>query len=319
VDGEALPDGATSLRERAGDVDRARLVSDLLEAFDDLRSDPSEILPAWRDHSLTLGRQVRVATGGETVVGRAVGVESPGRLRIDTGEGAVRVHAGDCEHLRRIFAAGTRSVVRMDEKTAELRDIFVDVTETDTVTETQADPRGSIAADEGEIEERLRSIVGAMEERYDPGTDFSGAELVEIVRQFYAGKSDEEIARELEPDAENHVAEDVAGARIELHLVTEADREGPIELDALRGFLHGEAGNVSAADVSAEFGVSESTARRYRRLVEVEDERRLIGDRFRREFEHVLADRALSKRLTDGVEHDGLEDATEDAETDVSF
>jgi BirA family biotin operon repressor/biotin-[acetyl-CoA-carboxylase] ligase len=101
VDAGALPEGATSLRERVGDVDRARLVADLLDAFDALRRNPSEILPAWRDLSLTLGRRVRVETGEESVVGEAVGVESPGQLLVDTGEEEVRVHAGDCEHVRR--------------------------------------------------------------------------------------------------------------------------------------------------------------------------------------------------------------------------
>lgn len=217
----------------------------------------------------------------------------------------------------------------MDEKTEELRDIFVDVTDTDAVTETQEEPRGSITTDEAEIEERLRSIVGAMEERYDLETTLDRPELVEVVRSFYAGRSDAEIARELEesdtePAGDESLVETVARARIELHLVTEDDLGGPIDPDALREYLDAggraeENPDVSTAEIAAEFDVSESTARRSRRLVEVEAERKLIGDRFRQEFEHVLADRALSDRLTDGIKEDGLDDATEDIETDVSF
>jgi BirA family biotin operon repressor/biotin-[acetyl-CoA-carboxylase] ligase len=100
VDAGALPAGATSLRERAGDVNRGRLVAELLGELDALRSEPGDILPAWRDLSATLGRQVRVETGGDPVVGEATDIAPPGRLRIDTDGGGVWVHAGDCEHLR---------------------------------------------------------------------------------------------------------------------------------------------------------------------------------------------------------------------------
>jgi BirA family biotin operon repressor/biotin-[acetyl-CoA-carboxylase] ligase len=101
VDAAGLPDGATSLGELAGDVNRGRLVATLLEAFDALRAAPEEILTAWRERSLTLGRQVRVETESEAVVGEAAGIDPPGALLVDTGSEVVRVHAGDCEHLRR--------------------------------------------------------------------------------------------------------------------------------------------------------------------------------------------------------------------------
>ncbi|MFB6227103.1 MAG: biotin--[acetyl-CoA-carboxylase] ligase [Halobacteriales archaeon] len=100
VDVAELPDGASSLRELRGDVDRGRLVGSLLTEFDRLRSSPEKILSAWRDRSLTLGRQVRVETGEEAVIGEAVGIDPPGALLVDTGNETVRVHAGDCEHLR---------------------------------------------------------------------------------------------------------------------------------------------------------------------------------------------------------------------------
>jgi hypothetical protein len=44
-----------------------------------------------------------------------------------------------------------------------------------------------------------------------------------------------------------------------------------------------------------------------------------VGDRFRQEFERLLGDGDLADRLTDGVHEDGLDDATEGMETNVSF
>jgi len=65
--------------------------------------------------------------------------------------------------------------------------------------------------------------------------------------------------------------------------------------------------------------VSESTVRRYRRVVETQQERQIVNDRFRDEFETVLQDRDLSDRMTEDMQKDGLDDATEGMETNVSF
>ncbi|SMO69641.1 biotin--[acetyl-CoA-carboxylase] ligase [Halorubrum cibi] len=101
LDPETLPAGATSLRaERGEDVDRGRFLARLLERYAELAADPDAILPAWRERASTLGRRVRVETVGEAITGRAVDVEPPGALVVETDDGRARVHAGDCEHLR---------------------------------------------------------------------------------------------------------------------------------------------------------------------------------------------------------------------------
>ena len=119
VDAAGLPSTATSLQTETGTVDRRQFLQRLLERFADLRADLTAVLPAWREHASTLGTRVRVhlntptPTATETnrddpessadnrvVEGRAVDVEFPGTLVIDTGSGLQRVHAGDCEHLR---------------------------------------------------------------------------------------------------------------------------------------------------------------------------------------------------------------------------
>ena len=100
IDADAIPGTATTMREQVGDVDRAVLTRRLLERFDELRANPESVLPAWRELSSTLGRRVRVETPGGEVVGKAVDVEFPGTLVVETEAGEERVSAGDCEHLR---------------------------------------------------------------------------------------------------------------------------------------------------------------------------------------------------------------------------
>jgi BirA family biotin operon repressor/biotin-[acetyl-CoA-carboxylase] ligase len=103
VDPADLPAGtdATSLQTILEEpIDRRAFTQQFLDRFQTLRSDPEAILPAWRDLSVTLGETVRVETPGETVEGRAVDVQSPGSLVVETSEGRTIVTAGDCEHLR---------------------------------------------------------------------------------------------------------------------------------------------------------------------------------------------------------------------------
>ncbi|EMA46216.1 biotin--[acetyl-CoA-carboxylase] ligase [Halobiforma nitratireducens] len=105
VDRGSLPDGATSIRDEAGDVDRRRFVQRLLEEFESLRTDLESVVPAWSDLALTLGQRVRVDRPSGEVVGEAVDVTDSGALLVEPDEGSegsdhVTVAAGDCEHLR---------------------------------------------------------------------------------------------------------------------------------------------------------------------------------------------------------------------------
>ncbi|SDJ52136.1 biotin--[acetyl-CoA-carboxylase] ligase [Natronorubrum texcoconense] len=100
IDADALPEGATSIRAEAGDVDRRRFVQRLLEEFDRYRGDLEAVVPAWRDLALTLGQRVRVERATGEIVGEAVDVTESGALVIETEDGRETVAAGDCEHLR---------------------------------------------------------------------------------------------------------------------------------------------------------------------------------------------------------------------------
>jgi predicted DNA-binding protein YlxM (UPF0122 family) len=200
----------------------------------------------------------------------------------------------------------------MDEKTEELRDIFMDVTDESTVTEKQEETHGSLQS-ETAVAERLENVVARMRDRYDFGSTLSDEDLVTVVRGYYAGDSDAEIAREL---GDASLGKTVSRARIDLHLIRDSDTDAPFDLDDLRDLLDDDTSTTECAD---ELDVSESTVRRYRRVIEAQQERRTVNDRYRDEFENVLQDRELSDRMTEEVQKDGLDDATEGLETNVSF
>lgn len=200
----------------------------------------------------------------------------------------------------------------MDEKTEELRDIFIDVTDSDTVTESQEAERGSLT-DDTEVKDRLEELVADMRERYEFDTDLDDDQLCQLVHTFYDGSSDAELARDL--DVDRRV---VFRARMDLHLLRDRDTDAPFDIEAFRRRVTAD-GETSASALAEEFDVSESTARRYRRIVSAEDQSRRANDRYRDEFDSILGDADLEGSLTQDATEDGLDDATEGMETDVSF
>jgi transposase-like protein len=200
----------------------------------------------------------------------------------------------------------------MDEKTEELRDIFMDVSDSETVTETQEATHGSLTEREEEaVIEQIEGVVGRMRDRFEFDADLDDETYRRVVRLFYDGASDAAIARELDVSREQAFR-----ARIDLHLFRDRDLEASFELSTLREYLEDDR---PVEDIAEELDVSPSTVRRYRRVVRGRDDARRSNDRFRDEFETILADADLSTRLTGDVKEDGLEDATDGMETNVSF
>jgi len=216
----------------------------------------------------------------------------------------------------------------MDEKTEELRDIFVDVADDDTVTESQEDTHGSLAS-EADVEARLRETVAEMHETLDFETSLSVDELTTLVERFYSEDSDAEIADELGARKTTQSAsttqqntacsEDVdtaavTEARFDLHLLRGDDKDVDFDLDRVR-----EAADEDPAALADELDADEDAVRHAQQVVRTQDEIRRVNDRYRAEFENALQDRELSERLTSSVHEDGLEGATEGQETDIDI
>lgn len=199
--------------------------------------------------------------------------------------------------------------VTMDEKTEELRDLFLDVADDGTVTETQEETPGSLT-DERPEDERLDDVIGRMEERYAFDTDWDPERYRRLVRGFFDEESDADLAAELEADEES-----IARARMDLHLLRESDTEFPFELRELRRLRTAEAD----VDPIEELDTDEATLERATRVVETQDEARTANDRFRDEFEEIVTDGDLSSQLARDAREDGLEEATEGMENDLSM
>lgn len=199
----------------------------------------------------------------------------------------------------------------MDEKTAELRDIFIDTTGSDTVTESQEETRGSLTETGGQTDARVAELVGTMREKYTFVSGLEDDELQQVVERFYDNESDADIAAAIGVDEDT-----VFNARMDLHLVRQTDREAPFELGELRTLLVEETPVDERATV---LGADEALVSHYSEVVEADLESTRANDRFRDEFEELFTDSALTNRMAQDAREDGLREATEDIETDVSF
>ena len=202
----------------------------------------------------------------------------------------------------------------MDEKTEELRDIFVDVTDEETVTESQAEGPGSLTdADDEAVAAGVEAVVERMADRYDFSTALDTDTLVGIVRGFYDGDDDATLADDLDLDPDT-----VFRARMDLHLLDDADTDFPVDLSALRD-ARTEGDDPDPAALADELDADSETVERALAVVDTQTEIRRVSGRFRSEFEDAIPDAALSIRLTESTQEDGLEEAAEDIETDTQF
>lgn len=198
----------------------------------------------------------------------------------------------------------------MNEKTEELRDIFLEVTEDDTITEKQEELRGSLTEDEREIKGKLRAVIEQMREQLTFETDLSIDEYETIVRGFYEDEEDTALSDRLDIDQKRVVL-----ARHDLHLVRERETDVSFAPEAFRRLLVEERTDSEIADT---LDIPESSVREYHRIVETQDEIRRVNSRYSDEFEELLTDADLEEH-TEDVTEDGLDEATEGMETDVSL
>jgi hypothetical protein len=197
----------------------------------------------------------------------------------------------------------------MDEKTEELRDIFLSVSDEETVTESQADERGSLTDEGGSVEQRLQEVLDQLREKFGFETDLDVESRCELVQLFYDDRTDEELADELGVDEETAVR-----ARLELHLIREDEPDiGEDVLDRLRE------DDADPEAVAAETDLDSTTVERAAAVIEARERSRRVSHRFRTAFEEVLTDADLMDQFAADAHDDGLDDATEGAEVDVEF
>ena len=207
----------------------------------------------------------------------------------------------------------------MDERTENLRDVFIDATGAETVTSEQEESPGSLTdRDESAVDERLGELLAALRDRDSSfATDLDDDAYKRVVRGFYADEDDATIAADLSVDEAT-----VRRARLDCHLVRESDREGPADYTALKRRItetDGELDEETTETLAAEFDAEPETVDRLAAVAAAELASARANGRFHDEFRDLLTDAAITDSYAGDARDDGLRDATEDIETDVSL
>ena len=201
----------------------------------------------------------------------------------------------------------------MDEKTEELRDIFMDVTDSEEVTESQEELRGSVADSDEFDEDRLAATLDEMQEKFDFETDLDSERLTQLVVRFYEGDDDEAIATALSLSPAT-----VFRARMDVHLVRDEDPPGVSASDDVWETIRAQP-DESVETLATEADHDAAEVEQIQAVVQAEARARRVSQRFRITFEECLTDVEMSTQLAAETQRDGLDDATEDAEVDVEF
>jgi transposase-like protein len=195
-----------------------------------------------------------------------------------------------------------------DKRKKQLLDLFTTITSKTKIVEPMKKIHGSLR-DRDAIE---REIALIMREILDKGifkTKLTPRQLARLVMAFHDGKNDTEIARAL---GDEKLSKTVARARVRMKLFRDLDFKMPFDREKLEELV--ESGKTMK-EVSEELGISPSTLREYRHVLEEVNDPTL--DPYLRRVNDVMEDRDLSEQMTKGLAQDGLTEAIDITEAEL--
>ncbi len=187
----------------------------------------------------------------------------------------------------------------MSGRTDQLRDLVLKMGASTKVVEKQATRHGSLRGS-SEIEHALLEVVKEMVKHYNIQTKLTPEQLSTVVRLFYKGLSDTEIAEQLGDRALNKT---VSRARIKLHLFRESDLKPPFNKEE---FIRLSQEGKSVKDMAEILGVAPSTISEYRNIFE--SQKASERDGYTKRFLDILSDQDVSERMVTAHTEDGLQD-----------
>ena len=187
------------------------------------------------------------------------------------------------------------------KKQKDLLQLFSNLTQKTKIVEPMKTLHGTLR-DQDAVE---REIALIMREILEP------IQLARLITSFHSGKNDTEIAREL---GDEKLSKTVARARVRLKLFRELDFNMPFDQDELKILMSSE---MTMKEISEKLGVSPTTLREYRHVIEQRDDTTL--DPYLERIKDVMEDRDLTEKMAAGLQQDTLGEAIDVAEsTDMS-
>lgn len=187
----------------------------------------------------------------------------------------------------------------MSGRTDQLRDLVLKIGASTKVVEKQASQHGALRGS-SDIERALLGVVKEMIKHYNIQTKLTPEQLATVIRLFYRGMSDTEIAEQLGDRALNKT---VSRARIKLHLFRESDLKPPFDKNE---FIRLSGTGKSVKEMAEALGVAPSTISEYRNIFE--SQKAAEKDGYTKRFLEILSDQDVSERMVTSHIKDGLQD-----------
>ena len=157
------------------------------------------------------------------------------------------------------------STMQDDNRKSQLFQLFTNISGKTKIVEPMKKIHGTLR-DREAVEREIALVMREILEQGLFKTKLKPIQLAKLVSAYYAGKNDTEIAREL---GDEKLSKTVARARVRLKLFRDLDFRMPFDREKMEELL--ESGKTMK-EISDELGVSPSTLREYRHVIEQRDD-----------------------------------------------
>jgi len=195
-----------------------------------------------------------------------------------------------------------------DKRKAQLLKLFSSMSGKTKIVEPMKNIHGTLR-DSDAIEREVALVMREITEQGIFKTSLKPIQLAKLVTLFYAGKNDTEIAREL---GDEKLSKTVARARVRLKLFRELDFKMPFDKVKMEELI---TSGKTMKEVSEELGVSPSTLREYRHVIEEQEDPTI--DPYIDRIRDVMEDRDLSEQMTRSATADSLGDSIDITEAEL--
>jgi predicted transcriptional regulator len=196
----------------------------------------------------------------------------------------------------------------VEKRKVQLLELFTNITNKTKIVEPMKKIHGTLR-DRDAVE---REIALVMREILDLGfftTKLKPIQLAKLISLYYGGKNDTEIAREL---GDEKLSKTVARARVRLKLFRDLDFKMPFDRVLMEKLIHS---GKTMKDVSEDLGVSPSTLREYRHVIEQRDDHTI--DLYLERIKDVMEDRDLTEQMTKSITRDSLGESIDITEAEL--
>lgn len=195
-----------------------------------------------------------------------------------------------------------------DKRKAQLLKLFSSMSGKTKIVEPMKNIHGTLR-DNDAIEREVALVMREIVEKGLFQTTLTPKELAILYCEFQLGKNDTEIAREL---GNTSLAKTVARARVKLKLFRDYDFNMPFDREKFEALLKK---NKTMIEIGKELGVSGSTVRQYRHVIDQMNDPTM--DPYLERIKYVIEDRDLSEQLTKSATEDRFGESIDITEAEI--